>query len=145
ILAWSFILARYRKTSVMLVATVGLFMLLLTVYGFNHLETFSSPLYYPLMAMFLIGVILLSGFTPAALTYLADVTESYAQDRGSIMGLYSVFLGVGQLLGATTGGYFAERKGIDGLLLLSVIFGAITVLSLAALHRMRLRANARPL
>jgi MFS family permease len=145
ILAWSFVLARYRKTSVMLVATVGLFVLLLTVYGFNHLETFSSPLYYPLMALFLIGVILLSGFTPAALTYLADVTESYAQDRGSIMGLYSVFLGVGQLLGATTGGYFAERKGIDGLLLLSVIFGAITVLSLAALHRMRLRANARPL
>ena len=145
ILAWSFILARYRKTSVMLVATAGLFLLLLTVYGFNHLETFSSPLYYPLMAMFLIGVIILSGFTPAALTYLADVTESYAEDRGSIMGLYSVFLGIGQLLGATTGGYFADWKGIDGLLLLSAIFGVITVLSLMALHRMSLRADARPL
>jgi predicted MFS family arabinose efflux permease len=145
ILAWSFILARYRKTSVMLIATAGLFPLLLTVYGFNHLETFSSPLYYPLMAVFLIGVILLSGFTPAVLTYFADVTESYAADRGSIMGLYSVFLGIGQLIGATTGGYFADWKGIDGLLLLSAIFGAITVLSLVALHRTSLRVNARPL
>ncbi len=111
ILAWSFILARYRKTSVMLVATVGLFPLLLTVYGFNHLETFSSPLYYPLMAVFLIGIILLSGFTPAALTYLADVTESYAADRGSIMGLYSVFLGIGQLIWGNNGRILRRLEG----------------------------------
>jgi MFS family permease len=143
IMAWSFALARYRKTSVMLVATTGLFALLAAVYGLNHLESWSSPLYYPLMALFLIGVILLSGFTPAALTYLADATESSAEDRGSIMGLYSVFLGIGQLLGATTGGYFANRKGIDGLLLLSAIFGAITILSLVTLRRKNLRLQSR--
>ena len=143
ILGWSFVLARYSKTGVMLVATAGLFVLLLTVYGLNHLESFSSPLYYPLMALFLMGVILLSGFTPAALTYLADVTESYTEDRGSIMGLYSVFLGIGQLLGATTGGYFADRKGIDGLLLLSAIFGVITASSLLALRRINPRARKR--
>ncbi|MGA9773260.1 MAG: MFS transporter [Blastocatellia bacterium] len=135
ILAWSFLLARYRKTSVMVVATGGLFVVLLTVYGLNHLESFSSPLYYPLMALFLTGLMLLSGFTPAALTYLADVTESYTEDRGSIMGLYSVFLGIGQLLGATIGGYFAEKAGIDGLLLLSAIFGSVTILSVISLHR----------
>lgn len=144
ILAWSFILARYRNTSVMLVATSGVFLLLLTVYGFNHLGTFSSPFYYPLMALFVIGMVILSGFTPAALTYLADVTESYREDRGSIMGLYSVFLGIGQLIGATTGGYFADWKGIDGLLMLSFIFGVITILSLLRLHKMNLRAAARP-
>lgn len=144
ILAWSFILSRYRKTSVMLVATGGLFLLLLAVYGFNHLETLSSPFYYPLMALFVSGVIILSGFTPAALTYLADVTESYAEDRGSIMGLYSVFLGIGQLLGATTGGYFADWKGIDGLLILSAIFGVITIVRLLKLHKMNLRVAAQP-
>lgn len=140
ILGWSFILARYRKTSVMLVATGGLFVMLLAVYGLNHLETFSSPLYYPLMALFLAGMILLSGFTPAALTYLADVTESYSEDRGSIMGLYSVFLGIGQLMGAASGGPFADWKGIDGLLLLSGIFGVITALSLIALRKAKLPA-----
>src|ERR1044072_1473591 len=119
--------------------------MLASVYGLNHLESFSGPLYYPLLAALIVGIFVLSGFTPAALTYLADVTESYTEDRGSIMGLYSVFLGIGQLIGATTGGYFADWKGIDGLLLLSAIFGAITVLSLVALHRMSLRANARPL
>jgi len=136
ILAWSFVLGRYRRTSVMLIATGGLFILLATVYGLNHLESFSSPFYYPLMALLLVGVVALSGFTPAALTFLADVTESYTEERGSIMGLYSVFLGVGQLLGATSGGYFAERQGIDGLLMLSAIFGVITLISLVALRRM---------
>jgi MFS family permease len=135
ILVWSFILARYRKTSVMLIAVGGLFILLGTVYGLNHLGSFANPLYYPLMGLLLLGVVLLSGFTPAALTYLADVTECYAEDRGSIMGLYSVFLGVGQLLGAVTGGYFAEQRGIDGLLELSAAFGIITLLSLLLLRR----------
>jgi MFS family permease len=143
ILVWSFIMARYRKTSVMLVAVGGLFILLATVYGLNHLDSFNSPLYYPLMALLLVGVVLLSGFTPAALTYLADVTESFTEDRGSIMGLYSVFLGVGQLLGAATGGYFAEHRGIDGLLWLSAAFGIITALSLVLLRRLHPQEAAR--
>jgi predicted MFS family arabinose efflux permease len=135
VLAWSFVLARYRKTSVMLASTLALFALLLTVFGLNHLDSLSGPIYYLLLFGLLIEVLVLSGFTPAALTYLADVTENYAEDRGSIMGLYSVFLGVGQLVGTSLGGYFADWKGVDGLLLLSAIFGAITAASLVALRR----------
>ena len=135
VLAWSFVLARYRKTSVMLTSTVALFALLLTVFGLNHLDSLAGPIYYLLLGLLLIEVLVLSGFTPAALTYLADVTENYAEDRGSIMGLYSVFLGVGQLVGTSLGGYFADWKGVDGLLLLSAIFGAITATSLVALRR----------
>ena len=60
------------------------------------------------------------------------------------MGLYSVFLGIGQLIGATTGGYFADWKGIDGLLILSAVFGVVTIASLLKLHRMNLRTAARP-
>jgi predicted MFS family arabinose efflux permease len=51
------------------------------------------------------------------------------------MGLYSVFLGVGQLLGTATGGYFADWKGTDGLLLLSAFFGIVTAISLLALAK----------
>lgn len=135
VLAWSFVLGRYRKTSVMLASTFALFALLLTVLGLNHLDSFSSPFYYLLLGSLLIEVLVLSGFTPAALTYLADVTENYAADRGSIMGLYSVFLGIGQLVGTSLGGYFADWNGVDGLLLLSAILGGITALSLLTLRR----------
>jgi MFS family permease len=139
IVGWSFLLGRYRKTSVMIVSMIGLFVTLISAYGLNHLESFSSPIYYLLLITLVIAVLVLSGFTPAALTYLADVTESHSEDRGSIMGLYSVFLGVGQLIGTTSGGYFADWAGIDGLLLLSAIFGVITCLTLVAL-----RAQEKP-
>jgi MFS family permease len=51
------------------------------------------------------------------------------------MGLYSVFLGVGQLIGTSAGGYFADWNGVDGLVLLSAILGGITGASLLALRR----------
>lgn len=135
VLAWSFVLARFRKTSVMIIGTLSLFALLLTTFGLNHLGSFSSSGFYLLLGALLIEVLLMSGFTPAALTYLADVTENYSADRGSIMGLYSVFLGVGQLTGTSIGGYFAEWNGVDGLILLSAILGLITLLSLLGLRR----------
>ena len=140
IVAWSFLLGRVRKTSVMIIATGGLFITLIAAYGMNHLESFSSPLYYPLFIGSVFGVLVLSGFTPAALTYLADVTEAHKEDRGSIMGLYSVFLGIGQLIGTTSGGYFADLGGIDGLLLLSAIFGVIACLTLTALRAQEIPA-----
>jgi len=145
VLVWSFYLSRYRKTSVMLIATVGLFATLLAVYGLNHIESSHSIIHYSLMGILLVGLITLSGFTPAALTYLADVTELHKEDRGSIMGLYSVFLGVGQLIGTTSGGKFADWGGIDGLLLLCALFGLITIYTLVALRRRELPVpGARP-
>jgi len=142
VLCWSFVLARYRKTSVMLASTFALFALLLTVLSLNHLGS-SSPFHYLLLGSLLIEVLVLSGFTPAALTYLADVTENYAADRGSIMGLYSVFLGIGQLVGTSLGGYFADWNGVDGLLLLSAILGGVTALSLLTLRRHETAAASR--
>lgn len=144
ILAWSFVLARFRKTDVMLIGTLSLFGLLVTVFGLNHLGSFSSSWGYLMLGALLIEVLVMSGFTPAALTYLADVTENYAADRGSIMGLYSVFLGVGQLTGTSLGGYFADWGGIDGLILLSAILGGITAISLLALRRLETPQAHRP-
>lgn len=135
LLGWSFYLGQFRKTSVMLIATGGLFTTMVIVYGLNHMGSFSSPAHYPLLAALVIALVITSGFTPAALTYLADVTEAHAEDRGSIMGLYSVFLGVGQVIGTTLGGLFATWFGLDGLLLLSAIFAVITALTLVTLRK----------
>ncbi len=83
----------------------------------------------------LAGLFVLAGATPAALGLLADISEAFPADRGAIMGLYSVFLAVGQIGGALVGGLAAERAGIDGL------FGATVALLLVALLPLaRLRA-----
>jgi MFS family permease len=135
VLVWSMFIGRYRKTSIMLIAVAGLFVTLIMTYFLNHSASFSNQLAYGLTGFLLIGFITLSAFTPAALTYLADITEKYVEDRGSIMGLYTVFLGIGQVVGTAVGGLFATLAGVDGLIVLSMAFGAITLASLVYLRR----------
>jgi len=80
------------------------------------------------------GLFVLAGATPAAVGLLADVSEKFPGDRGAIMGLYSVFLGVGQIGGALLGGVLAELRGMDGLLV-----GTAVVLGLALIPLFQLR------
>ena len=42
---------------------------------------------------------------------LADISERFPADRGAIMGLYSVFLAIGQITGALIGGVAADWRG----------------------------------
>jgi len=81
------------------------------------------------------GVFVLAGATPAALGLLADVSEAYPADRGAIMGLYSVFLAVGQIIGGFIGADAANRAGIDGILIATLVLLAVAILPLARLRR----------
>src|SRR5678815_5840779 len=63
------------------------------------------------------GLFVLAGATPAALGLLADISERFPADRGAIMGLYSVFLAIGQIIGSLIGGVAADLRGIDGMLI----------------------------
>jgi MFS family permease len=130
ILIWGLVLGRLRKTSVMLIGVGGLAAVGCALLVLNHLPSLASPLAAPLSLVFAVGLLVMSGFTPAALAYLADITEDYAGDRGAIMGMYSVFLGVGQFVGSSLGGPFADWRGMDGVVLLSLllaVFAGVTV------------------
>jgi predicted MFS family arabinose efflux permease len=80
------------------------------------------------------GLFVLAGATPAALGMLADISETHPADRGAIMGLYSVFLGLGQIIGSVVSGSAADWLGIDGLLLASV---GLLVVALVPLRWLR--------
>jgi MFS family permease len=82
-----------------------------------------------------IGLFVLAGATPAALGLLADISERFPTDRGAIMGLYSVFLGIGQIVGSLIGGAAANWLGIDGLLFATVALLLIALIPLAFLRR----------
>ena len=43
------------------------------------------------------------------------MSERFPTDRGAIMGLYSVFLAIGQITGAVIGGAAADIGGIDAM------------------------------
>jgi MFS family permease len=86
-----------------------------------------------LLPLLAVGVAVQSGFTPAALAYLADITEDFTAERGAIMGLYSIFLSAGEIGGGAAGGPFAQAWGMDGMIGLTLALAtaaAATVLLL---------------
>ena len=80
------------------------------------------------------SVFVLAGFTPAALAYLADISDENPIHRGPVMGAYSMLLGVGQLVGAGIGGPLADRWHMDGL-----IFGTVALMLVAGVTVLALR------
>jgi MFS family permease len=126
----------YRRTTIIGVGIVGGLAMMAAVFALNHSQGFGLVLVVPLVGVLLVGLFILAGATPAALGLLADMTETHPNDRGAVMGLYSVFLGIGQIIGSLIGGATAQWRGIDGLLL-----GSFVLLLIAVLPLRGLRAN----
>ena len=80
------------------------------------------------------GLFVLAGATPAALGLLADMSERFPSDRGAIMGLYSVFLALGQITGSLIGGVAADWRGIDGMFIATLVLLGVAVIPLAQLR-----------
>jgi predicted MFS family arabinose efflux permease len=72
------------------------------------------------------------------------MSEAYPDDRGAVMGLYSVFLGLGQILGSFIGGIAAERAAIDGLLVATLVMMGIALLPLFRLRRFEHQFSPEP-
>ena len=100
----------------------------------NHSE--GLPVVLPIGAGLVAGagLFVLAGATPAALGLLADISERFPGDRGAIMGLYSVFLAIGQISGSLIGGVAADRGGIDGMLIATLVLLAVALIPLARLR-----------
>ncbi len=134
-LLWGNAFGRLRKTTIMLIALGGLLLLGTGALAVNHSGDWPALLTIPLYLVLVGAVLLVSGFPPAALGYLADIAETDPATRGTVMGLYSVLLGVGHLLGGWLGGPFADAAGIDGLLVLSLILGGLAMGAVWLLRR----------
>jgi MFS family permease len=128
VVAWAFLIGRLPTRPVLAAALVGMGVAAGALAGINH---GGSPLLFG--SLVLAGTFLAAGFAPAALTYLADASAAFMSDRGLIMGLYSVVLGVGYLVGNVLGGAFAQWRAFDGLALLTAILAAVGLASVAVL------------
>ncbi|MFL5778482.1 MAG: MFS transporter [Chloroflexota bacterium] len=134
LLYWGNRFRNLRRTTIILYGIGGGAALIVAGLGINHAGE-SLYVLVPLGLLAAAGLFVLAGATPAAIGLLADVTEAYPEDRGAIMGLYSVFLGIGQIVGSILGGTAAELRGLDGIFVVSFVLLGIALLPLARLRR----------
>jgi MFS family permease len=127
IFAWSQVYARIRKTTVMLIAVGGLGLAVASLYAINN-QLLNAWAMVPLLA---VGIFLMSGFTPVALGYLAEISGTRVEHRGAVMGLYSVFLGLGQFIGSSGGGLFVQwaGNGFNSLILTVLLLGIVATIA----------------
>ncbi len=145
---WAYSFKWLRSTQIMAIALGGLFVLVVTTLLLNHSYPGEHGRIGMLLGVSCLSLLVVSGFTPAALTYLADMAEGFPEARGSLMGLYSVFLGLGQLLGGGIGGYFADWRGVTGMIVFTAILGVISSVCVAALiqqDKLRIGSGGRDL
>jgi MFS family permease len=124
-----------RRTTIIGYGIGGGFVMVAAAICVNHSQSLPLPIVIGLLLVLAAGLFVLAGATPAALGLLADVTEAFPADRGAIMGLYSVFLAIGQIAGSLVGGLAAEARGIDGIFIATFVLLLIALLPLRALRR----------
>jgi MFS family permease len=127
---WSNMYGRLRKTNMMLGSIAATFAVCVVLFGINQ-RVLGPDGGWWLLPLLFAALFVMSGFTPVALAYLADMTEGRVRDRGTVMGLYSVFLALGNVIGAALGAPLINALGFNGLLvgtaLLAAIAGAAVV------------------
>lgn len=124
-----------QRTSIIGRGILGGAVMLIAGAAINHAAGVPLPVLLGLVAIAGAGLFVLAGATPAAIGLLADMTEAYPDDRGAIMGLYSVFLGLGQILGSFAGGAAAQVAGLDGIFVASLVLLAVAIVPLRRLGR----------
>lgn len=135
VVAWGQVLGRVGSVRAMRIGLVGLGLTAVSLFLLNHSIGASHTRIVVLLLISAAGLLVMSGFTPAALSYMGAISGRFEAERGTIMGIYSVLLGVGQLIGSSLGGIFADWRGVDGLIFLTAVLGGIS-----AVFVLRLRA-----
>ena len=132
---WGNRFKRFRRTTIILFGIPGGLAMVAAIFLLNHSVGLPWPMQVGYGLAAAAGLFVLAGATPAAIGLLADISETHPGDRGLIMGLYSVFLGVGQIAGSVLGGVSAEIAGVDGLLIATFGLLVVAVLPLARLRQ----------
>jgi MFS family permease len=141
---WGNRFRQLRRTTIISIGLVGALVMLAATFVLNHSAGWPVVVQLVLAVTAAGGLFVMAGATPAALGLLADISESHPADRGAIMGLYSVFLGIGQILGALVSGPAGDWAGIDGLLIASAGLIIIAMLPVGQLRASEHLVGAKP-
>jgi MFS family permease len=130
VFGWSFALPRMRIRSAMRLSLSVMPLVCLGLFAINHSSQVEAPVRWSITAATALLIMVESGFTPAALAWLAQSLGS-GTGKGAAMGIYSVLLSVGAIGGSLLAGVLGKMLFVDGLLVGTV---ALAVCALLLLH-----------
>jgi MFS family permease len=99
----------------------------LGLFLFNHSQAEGAAARWLIGTATCLCIMVESGFTPAALSLLAGAVGATA-GRGAAMGIYSVLLSLGAIVGSLLAGWLASMFLVDGL-----IYGTLAMAVIALL------------
>jgi MFS family permease len=127
VFAWSFVLPRMRIRSAMRLSLLAMPIVCLGLFAINHSARLTPTTRWSLTAATALLIMIESGFTPAALAWLAQ-SLGMSTGKGSAMGIYSVLLSLGAIGGSLLAGALGKLFAVDGLLLGTVTLAMCALL-----------------
>jgi MFS family permease len=130
---WSFVLPRMDTVRALRIALWAMFVACGGLYLFNHSAVWAVLDRWLIGVATSLSIMVESGFTPAALSLLATAVGSNA-GRGAAMGIYSVLLSLGAILGSLLAGWLAAAFSVDGLIYGTVGMAGAALVLVRRLH-----------
>ncbi|MDQ6855637.1 MAG: MFS transporter [Candidatus Dormibacteraeota bacterium] len=129
---WTPRIPKIGAVRIMRLATPGAWLIAGALLAMNHSAIAWTPIFLPLLAL---GVLILAGFGPAAVTYLAECSETFVADRAALMAFYTVALAGGGALGSILGGVAVRAGYLDGLILFGFVLSLFAYFALTPVIR----------
>ena len=131
---WSLALPRVGIHRAMLVSLATMLPVCLGFYLVNHAGGANTMYRWTVGTATALLILIESGFTPAALSWLAGSLHG-GLGKGSAMGIYSVLLSVGAIVGSLMAGWLGKLFRFDGLLLGTVLLAVAGLVLMSRIPR----------
>jgi len=132
VLAWTVVLPRMGRVRALRISLVALSGVCVGVALLNAPVAWLAPARWGFVALVGVAVMIGSGFTPAALAFLADVAGERT-GRGAALGLYTCLFSLGNAVGAAVGGAAAQVLALNGLIVSTLALLAVALVALQLL------------
>lgn len=129
IAVWSCVLPHMRLPIAMRIALAAILPASACLALLNHSTNAPSAVRWALGGTMVVLIMIESGFTPAALAWLAQTLPA-AAGRGTAMGAYSVLLSLGAIGGSLLAGVLGAFAAFDGLLAGTAAVAAVALVLL---------------
>ena len=144
LLYWGDRFKTIRRTTIIAYGIAGGAAVILAALGINHSGDLGVIVPLALAVVAAAGLFVLAGGRRRPSASSPTSPRATRTIAARIMGLYSVFLALGQIIGNLLGGLAADFRGLDGIFIVSFLLLGVALIPLSRLRRFEHQVGAGP-